>query len=81
MTTSFNDLIAQDRTKQGMKCGLLYVLPKLDDATRKQVEAAMASDEIPGSKIARALTKLGHDIKGNTVQRHRQHDCSCPHDS
>jgi hypothetical protein len=55
--------------------GILLV-EKLDDIDAQALRNALDSD-IGGEQIAAALREEGHDIQGQTVQRHRRGHCSC----
>ena len=55
--------------------GVLLV-EKLDDIDSQALRNALDSD-IGGEQIAAALRDEGHDIAGQTIQRHRRRHCSC----
>jgi hypothetical protein len=61
------------------RCSFGVILEALSDDDRATVVSALGSP-IPGTHIAKVLTSRGHPLKGETVQRHRKGDCSCPRD-
>ena len=69
-------ITAHDNRLRGPRCSFGKVLDKLDESDRKALMQALNSD-VAGSVIAAALQAEGHKIKGHTVRRHRNRECSC----
>jgi len=59
------------------KCSVSILLDALDEADRKDLEAALADGSIPHTAISRALTKRGHDMHDKRVAAHRRGECAC----
>ena len=55
--------------------GILLV-ERLDDIDAQALRNALDSDML-GEQIAAALREEGHEIAGQTVQRHRRRLCTC----
>ena len=55
--------------------GILLV-EKLDDIDSQALRNALDSD-MGGEQIASALRDEGHDMAGQTIQRHRRGHCGC----
>lgn len=60
----------------GPRCSVGLLFHTLDDIDAQALRNALAS-ELKGSEIAAALRDEGHYMKGHTVQRHRNGECSC----
>lgn len=60
---------------QGSKCSI-GLLAKSDPDLYAELVEAMASD-VKSNAIGRALQARGHDISGQTVNRHRVGMCRC----
>jgi hypothetical protein len=52
-------------------------MEKLDDIDAQALRNALEDADIGGEQIAAALRAEGHDIAGQTVQRHRRQHCGC----
>lgn len=63
------------RAKKGPACQVCSLLDVLDDADRESLLSALVDFSLSGEAISRALLAEGHDIQGQTVQRHRRRRC------
>lgn len=71
------DALETERAKRpGYRCTVCTLLTELPAEDVKALQDALRDRDIQGSMIARALQSEGHDIKQNTVTRHRRGDCS-----
>ena len=69
-------LKAEAEKKPGPRCtlcNLTLTLPKDDLAA---LDAAMADLTVTSSSISRALMSEGHDMRPETVRRHRAKNCA-----
>lgn len=69
-------LAAQTRTRPGFRCSVCKLLDDLTPEDGDALRAALRDPQVQGSQIARALMSEGHDVKQNTVTRHRRGDCT-----
>lgn len=58
-------------------CTMGDILGTLTAKDRAAVNDALADRTIPATHIAKVLTGSGHTVRGDTVRRHRNADCSC----
>jgi hypothetical protein len=58
------------------KCSIGQLIDKLDDLDRQALLNAFSS-ELKGEQIAAALRSEGHQVQGQTIQRHRRGGCNC----
>ncbi len=65
------------RQPRAAQCGMGLVLCAVDDKTRKTLLAALNNPYAPSTKIAQALSELGHRTSVHVVQRHRRGECRC----
>ena len=72
----FLDLVKQESQKPGTECRVATILDGLDKAERTELQAALVG-HFSAAAIARALTKMGHEIGPTSVTRHRRGDCLC----
>lgn len=74
---------AQPNRVPGPKCSIGILLTTLDAEDAKALKAALEPNSgWKGSEIADALLTEGHKVngrvlRGHTIQRHRNQDCSC----
>lgn len=71
------DLISQDKKPGRLACGVSLLFAALPKADAADLRAALADASVAGTTISRALTTLGHSVKGQTIQRHRRGECGC----
>ena len=64
------------RHRQGGVCGVYLLEQTLEPAERDELSEALASP-VQSAALARALSKRGHEVKSNALQRHRRRDCVC----
>lgn len=69
-------LEAERRQRPGFRCAVCKLLVELDPDDAEALTDALRDPQVQGSQIARALMAEGHEIKQNTVTRHRRGDCS-----
>jgi 16S rRNA G1207 methylase RsmC len=55
----------------------VLLMEKLDDIDSQALRNALEDTDMGGEQIASALRDEGHDIAGQTVQRHRRRHCGC----
>ena len=65
--------VAALSTKSGPFCSV----KKLDDATRKEVEAVLAQKKFTYANIAKILQGRGHNVKPPALSRHDRGECGC----
>ena len=71
-------LAAPVRPNHGPYCALRVILATVDDVDRKALENALRLDSgITGEQTASALRDESFNVKGHTVQRHRNGKCDC----
>ncbi len=71
------DALETERQKRpGYRCSVCTLLTELPAEDAEALQDALRTPEVQGSMIARALQSEGHEIKQNTVTRHRRGDCS-----
>jgi hypothetical protein len=64
--------------KHGPSCSIGTILPVLADEQKDRLGAALATDEIPATAIAKVLTRWsGQKVQPATVRRHRKNECAC----
>lgn len=66
---------AKAEAHKGPQCTMGAVLKASMDAD--QIRAALADQSLTGTIIAKALTKAGHAVRSEAVQRHRRGACDC----
>jgi hypothetical protein len=71
-------IAAENKPPNPHQCKVFKLLGELDKADRAVLESALADPSIRGAAIGRALTKLGHEVKGDRIQHHRRGGCECP---
>lgn len=69
-------LEAAAQTRPGYRCTVCTLLDDLEPDEATLLRDALRDPLVKGSWIARALQAEGHEIKQNTVTRHRRGDCS-----
>lgn len=69
-------LEAQAKARPGYQCSVCKLIDELPHDEAQALMEALGSPLVHGSMIARALQSEGHDVKQNTVQRHRRGDCA-----
>ena len=69
-------LEAQTRGRPGFRCAVCKLLDDLPTEDAEALRTALLDPQVQGSQIARALVSEGHEIKQNTVTRHRRGDCN-----
>lgn len=69
-------LEAERAKKPGYRCSVCKLLDELPDDDAQALREALNTPLVQGAQISRALQAEGHDIKQNTVTRHRRGDCS-----
>ncbi len=74
---SLLDDIKNNGKRTGGLCSFQALFKELSKADRDDLLTALADMTITSSAISRALVANGHNIKRDTVQRHRRGDCSC----
>lgn len=72
-----SEALAQSRPRIGAECATGRIINSVDDATRAEIEAALADPSLSNAHLARAFTLLGHRIGDGAVQRHRAGGCRC----
>lgn len=74
---SFTEALQQAKKdfSKGPACTVAAVLA--DHPEADAINAAFADRLIPGTLIAKALVKAGHQVRPEAVQRHRRHACGC----
>jgi hypothetical protein len=72
-----SDIEAQEKPK-GSPCSIPAIEAVLSPEDAADLEAALASPEISGTAIARALDGRGIKVSSSTIQRHRRRECRCP---
>ena len=71
-------LAAPKKIVRGPECAVKQILARVDDVDRKALENALRLDSgITGEQIASALRDENFNVKGHTVQRHRNGKCDC----
>lgn len=76
----YDEVVADQKrvTATRSACSLAKIRAMASPDTLKDIDRALADKAIYGAAIARKLTdQFGMTIKGNTVQRHRNGECSC----
>lgn len=72
------DLIAADtRRAAGSPCTVTVLLESLPTDEANDLQDALDDATIPGTMISRALIAMGHQVRSNTLQRHRRGECHC----
>lgn len=68
-----DDLTDPDKLgrKYGDRCTVCALIDTLEPQEAAALTATLAQRKIPAASIARILNDNGHDIKGYTVNRHR----------
>lgn len=69
--------VAEERRAPGGRCSVPTVLASLPEDVRIDLEDALGDGAISGFAIARALSRRGVVLPGQTIQRHRRGDCRC----
>jgi len=62
--------------KHGPRCTLCILISGLPEGDAKALQAALSDGGVTSSAIARALASEGHDIRPETVRRHRARECA-----
>lgn len=68
-------LKAETSKRPGPRCTLCVLDDTLTPADRAALHAAMDDGSVTSSAISRALVTEGHDIRAETVRRHRAKQC------
>lgn len=69
---------AQDLARRpGGTCGMAILNERLSPEEQAELAEALSS-RVASEAIARALTQRGHEIKHQTIARHRRGACACP---
>jgi 16S rRNA G1207 methylase RsmC len=55
----------------------ILLMEKLDDIDSQALRNALDDAGMGGEQIASALRDEGHEMAGQTVQRHRRRHCGC----
>lgn len=76
MSTLAGALAEASNVRAGGRCTLGILLNALDDVDKRALNNALSSD-LQGEQIAAVLRGEGHQMKADTVQRHRKKRCSC----
>ena len=69
-------LEAERRQRPGFRCSVCKLLDDLPADDAEALREALRDPQVQGSQIARALQSEGHEVKQNTVTRHRRGDCT-----
>ena len=69
-------LKAAEKVRPGYRCTVCKLLTELAEDDSAALLEALRDPTVQGTQIARALQSEGHDVKQNTVTRHRRGDCS-----
>jgi hypothetical protein len=67
----------EDDIRKGPVCRMSIIIGKLDKPDRDALADVLLNDLIPSTVIARRLSKAGHPIPGESLQRHRRGVCAC----
>lgn len=74
----FLDEIRAETSPKGPRCSVGVIAATLSTADRADLDAALRDGSIPGTAIARALSKRGpRTVQGAAVQHHRKGECGC----
>lgn len=77
----FYDDVVADQKRAGSTrsaCSLARIRTQASPEQLADIDRALADKRIYGAAIARKLSELFElTVKGNTVQRHRNGECSC----
>lgn len=75
----FDDLLRESEKPAGRPvCSLAKIKERMTADEQADLDKVLTEPRIFGSAIARKLTSVyGISIKGATVQRHRNGECSC----
>lgn len=60
---------------RGPRCRMCRLLTATSPTERAEIEEALQDPELEGFALARALTARGHQISGQTLNRHRRGLC------
>lgn len=72
-----DEVAALAPSRPGPRCTMGVVLERLDPEDRRDLAALLADPLVPGSLISRALIARQHNVKPQTVSRHRRRICDC----
>lgn len=64
--------------KPGPRCSICILIPTLDKPEAAALVAALDDGAVTSSAISRALNSEGHEIRAETVRRHRAKECAGP---
>ena len=62
---------------KGPPCSVSLMLQEMTEQDRTEFEMACADLSIPGTIIAKVLSRKGFDVKAESSRRHRKGDCRC----
>lgn len=72
-----DEINSEPRIRSGRPCAVRVAIDGLKGQDRKDLQSAIDDLLIPGSVIARVLSKRGIQIGVNSITRHRRKDCTC----
>lgn len=74
---SLSDALKAESSKRpGPRCTVCIVSASLPKSDADALNSAMADLAVTSSAIARALQSEGHEVRAETVRRHRHKECS-----
>lgn len=71
------DEMKEEAVIKGPPCSVSLMLQEMTDSDRSEFLMACADLSIPGTIIAKVLSRKGFDIKAESLRRHRKGDCRC----
>ena len=71
----FVDEVKAEARMSGTGCKTCWLLARMGDAERAEVEAVLADPDVATMPIMRALNRRGHQIGHSALSRHRT---TCP---
>lgn len=74
---ALSDALKFETSKRpGPRCTLCVARASLPKSDQTALDGALTDLSVTSAAIARALVSEGHDIRSETVRRHRSHECS-----
>lgn len=78
--SAFSAALASTGAVKRVQCSVGRALAALDTKSRADVTDALENPAVHGTRIAAALTHMGHTVSSGAVQRHRRNTgdtCTC----